>query len=66
MQQKTEFKLPKIYFGICEKSKQGNSNINKYWVECDDGNYRSETSNVILCQNQVDADVKKGYLKQVL
>lgn len=64
MKQNTN-KNPKIYLGVCKKSVKGNTNLNSYWVQSPDGLYRSNTSDIILCQEQVNADVKQGYLKEI-
>ena len=56
---------PKIYLGTCKRSAQGYTNINSYWVQCEDGLYRSKSSTVELTQEQIESDVKQGYLKRI-
>ncbi len=57
---------PKIYIGICEKSKQGNGNLNHVFVECPDGMFRSFNSKLALTINQVESDVKNNFLKRII
>ena len=58
--------IPKVYIGICKKSPFGKSNINKVWVECEDGHFRSHHSNVVLCKEEMIADEKHNWVRRVL
>jgi hypothetical protein len=58
--------IPKVYIGICKKSPFGKSNINKVWVECQDGFFRSHHSDVVLCKEEMLADEKNNWVKRVL
>lgn len=58
--------IPKIYIGICKKSPYGKTNLNHVWVECLDGHFRSFSSNVVLCKEEIESDEKRNWLKRVL
>lgn len=53
------------YKGICINSPKGNTNVGHIWTQDSSGMFRSETSGIVLTEDQMISDERNGFVKRL-